>query len=151
MSIEQKINEDLKSALKAGQKATILTYRTLLAQIKDERIKLRVKREMTEEDVLGVILNAAKKRKESIDLYAKGNRNDLVEKENAELQLLEKYLPKQMSEEEIAKAIDHFVKQVNASSIQDLGKVMGLAMKELKGKADGQLVQKLVRARLTQD
>ena len=133
MSIEQKINEDLKSALKAGQKETTLTYRTLLAQIKDERIKLRVKREMT------------------VDLYTKGNRNDLVEKENAELQLLEKYLPKQMSEEEIAKAIDQFVKQVNASSIQDLGKVMGLAMKELKGKADGQLVQKLVRARLTQD
>ena len=151
MSIEQKINEDLKSALKAGQKETTLTYRTLLAQIKDERIKLRVKREMTEEDVLGVILNAAKKRKEAIDLYTKGNRNDLVEKENAELQLLEKYLPKQMSEEKIAKAIDQFVKQVNASSIQDLGKVMGLAMKELKGKADGQLVQKLVRARLTQD
>jgi uncharacterized protein YqeY len=150
MSIEQQINEDLKTALKAGEKATVAAYRTIMAQIKDERIRLRVKREMTEEDVIGVLLNAAKKRKESIDIYRQNNREDLAAKEEAELKLIQKYLPKQISEDEIKEVILKIIQQTNATSIKDLGKVMGAAMKELKGKADGQLIQSIVRDQLAQ-
>ena len=150
MSIEQRINEDLKTALKAGEKAIVATYRTVLAQIKDERIRLRVKRDMTEEDVIGVLLNAAKKRKEAIDIYRDNNRKDLAAKEEAELILLQKYLPKQISGEEAKEIIIEIIQQTNATSIKDLGKVMGAAMKELKGKADGQIIQSIVRDQLTQ-
>lgn len=150
MTIEQRINEDLKTALKAGEKETVAAYRTIMAQIKDERIRLRVKREMTEEDVVGVLVNAAKKRKESIDIYRKNNRDDLADKEEAELTLLQKYLPKQISQEELKEIISRIIEQTDATSIKDLGKVMGAAMKELKGKADGQLIQSIVREQLTQ-
>lgn len=150
MSIEQKINEDLKAAIKAGEKASLTTYRTIMAQIKDERIKLRVKREMTEEDVIGVLLTAAKKRKESIDIYRQNNREDLAAKEEAELKLIQKYLPKQISGDEVKKVISKIIQQTNATSIKDLGKVMGAAMKELKGKTDGQLIQSIVRDQLSQ-
>ena len=150
MSIEQQINEDLKTALKAGEKEVVAAYRTVMAQIKDERIKLRVKREMTEEDVIGVLLNAAKKRKEAFEIYRQNNREDLAAKEEAELNLLQKYLPKQMSGDEVKEIISNIIQQTNASSINDLGKVMGAAMKELKGKADGQLIQSVVRDLLSQ-
>ncbi|MEJ2544799.1 MAG: GatB/YqeY domain-containing protein [Calditrichaceae bacterium] len=121
-----------------------------MAQIKDERIKLRVKREMTEEDVIGVLLNAAKKRKESSEIYRQNNREDLAAKEEAELKLIQKYLPKQISGDEIKEIISRIIQQTNATSIKDLGKVMGAAMKELKGKADGQLIQSIVRDQLSQ-
>ncbi|MEJ2056086.1 MAG: GatB/YqeY domain-containing protein [Calditrichaceae bacterium] len=150
MTIEQQINEDLKTALKAGEKETVSAYRTIMAQIKDERIKLRVKREMTEEDVIGVLMNAAKKRKEAIDIYRSNNREDLAAKEERELALLQKYLPEQLSEEEIKEIIAKIIEQTNASSIKDLGKVMGAAMRELKGKADGQMIQSIAREKLTQ-
>ena len=150
MSIEQQINEDLKTALKAGEKEIVAAYRTVLAQIKDERIKLRVEREMTEDDVIGVILNAAKKRKEAIDIYRKNNREDLATREETELNLLQKYLPKKMTEDEVKEVILNIIQQTNASSIKDLGKVMGIAMKELKGKAEGQLIQSIVREQLSQ-
>ena len=150
MSIEQQINEDLKTALKAGEKEVVAAYRTVMAQIKDERIKLRVKREMTEEDVIGVLLNAAKKRKEAFEIYRQNNREDLAAKEEAELNLLQKYLPKQLSGDEVKEIISNIIQQTNASSINDLGKVMGAAMKELKSKADGQLIQSIVRDQLSQ-
>ncbi len=150
MPLEEQIQADLKTAMKSGQKEKVTTLRSLMAQIKDERIKLRTKREMAEEDVVKVVLTAVKKRKEAIELYKQGNREDLVKKEQDELEILQKYLPEQLSEEEIAKIIDKIITEVNASSIKDLGRVMGAAMGQLKGKADGKLVQNLVRQRLTQ-
>lgn len=150
MSIEQQINEDLKTALKAGEKQIVSAFRTILAQIKDERIRLRVQREMTEEDVIGVLLNAAKKRKEALDIYRQNDREDLAKKEEAELKLIQKYLPKQMSGDEVKEFIKKIIQQTNATSIKDLGMVMGAAMKELKGKADGQLIQSIVRDQLSQ-
>ncbi len=150
MPLEEQIQTDLKTAMKSGEKDTVTTLRSLLAQIKDERIKLRTKREMTEDDVIKVVLSAVKKRKEAIELYKQGNREDLVKKEQDELTILQKYLPEQLSEEEITEIIDKIIAEVNASSIKDLGRVMGAAMGQLKGKADGKLVQNLVRQRLTQ-
>lgn len=150
MPLEEQIQTDLKTAMKSGEKDTVTTLRSLLAQIKDERIKLRTKRETTEDDVIKVVLSAVKKRKEAIELYKQGNREDLVKKEQDELTILQKYLPEQLSEEEITEIIDKIIAEVNASSIKDLGRVMGAAMGQLKGKADGKLVQNLVRQRLTQ-
>lgn len=150
MSLEQKIKADIITAMKAGNKFETNTLRGLNAQIKDERIKLRPKREITAEDVTAVLLTAAKRRKEALALYRQGGREDLVEKEQKELEIIQRYLPKQLSEEEVIKTIDEIISEVQATSISDLGKVMGKAMGRLKGKTDGGLVQKLVRDRLTQ-
>ena len=148
MSLEQKLQEDMKNALKSGQKLELATLRTVLAQIKDERIKLRPQRELTDDDVIRVLTSAVKKRREAVDLYRQGNRQDLVEKENAEIAIIEKYLPEQLSEDKIKQVIEDTINKLGASSIQDLGKIMGSVMGQLKGRADGKIVQNLVRDRL---
>lgn len=149
MTLEEQIQADIKTAMKSGNKFEVATLRSLNAQLKDERIKLRPTRDLSEEDMVKVLLSAAKKRKEAIELYQKGNRTDLVEKEEQELQIVTRYLPEQLPEEKIIPVIDEVIAQVQASGISDLGKVMGPVMGRLKGKADGKLVQKLVRDRLS--
>lgn len=148
MNLESKIQEDMKAALKAGDRAALETLRGLLAQIKDERIKKRPN-ELSEQDVLAVVQRAVKRRKESIEMYKQGNRQDLVDKEQKELELLQKYLPKQLSRDEIVKIVDQVIGQVGAASIKDLGKVMGPVMKQVQGRADGKEVQQIVRERLS--
>lgn len=149
MALEERILSDMKSAMKSGEKERTKTLRGVYSQIKDERIKLRPKRELTEEDVINVLISAAKRRRESILLFRQGNRNDLVESEQAELNIIQEYLPEQLSEDEIVSIINNIIQQMQATSINDLGKVMGPAMGQLKGKADGKLVQNVVRQRLT--
>lgn len=105
--------------------------------------------EATDEDVLGVIQKEVKQHKDSIEQFKNGNRRDLVEKETQELGILTKYLPEQMSEEEVRKLVVEAVKQTGASSQAEIGKVMGALMVKVKGKADGGLVSKLVREQLT--
>jgi len=150
MSLEDQIKNEMTSALRAGNKFELDTLRTILAQIKDERIRLRPKRELNDDDVIAVLLSAEKKRKEAIELYKQGNRPDLVDKEEKEIGIIRKYLPEQMSEAAVLEKIDEIIRQSGAVSIKELGKVMGLAMTQLKGKADGKVVQNLVRDRLTQ-
>jgi uncharacterized protein YqeY len=101
LALEKRINDDLKTAMKNGEKESVQTYRFLLAQIKDERIKLRTKREIEESDVFKVITSAVKKRKESAEIYQQNNRRELAEKELQEIKIIEKYLPKQLTEVEI--------------------------------------------------
>ncbi|RLD16735.1 GatB/YqeY domain-containing protein [candidate division KSB1 bacterium] len=148
MNLESKIQEDMKAALKAGDRETLQTLRGLLAQIKDERIKKRPN-ELSEEDVLAVIQRAVKRRKESIELYKQGNRQDLVDKEQKEMEILQKYLPQQLSRDEIIAIVNQVIDQVGATSVKDLGKVMGPVMKQVKGRADGKEVQQIVRERLS--
>lgn len=150
MSLEQQVKDDITAALKAGRKLELDTLRTVLAQIKDERIRLRPSRELTDEDVTGVLLSAEKKRKEAIELFRQGNRQDLADKEEKEIVIIRRYLPQQLSMEEVVKKVDEIIRQVGAASVKDLGKVMGAAMGQLKGKADGKAVQNIVRERLTQ-
>lgn len=149
MSLEQQIQADMKQAMKGGEKDTVLSLRTLLAKIKDERIRLRTTRELTEDDVMAVLLMMLKRHKESVEMYQQGERPDLVKKEQAEINLLQKYLPQPLSEEEVAEIVKQVIKEVGAESIKDLGRVMGPAMGRLKGKADGKLVQNLVRQLLS--
>ncbi len=146
-ALEQKIKQDLVNAMKAGRKDEVSTLRTVLAQVKNERISLG--RELENEDITKVLMNAAKKRKDSIVMFKQGNRQDLVDKEEKEVSYIERYLPEQMSDEEIAEIVDKVIAESGASSMKDIGKVMGLAMAQLKGKADGKKVQAIVRDRLS--
>ena len=148
MALLEQLTNDMKDALKKGEKARLTVLRTTLAQCKDEKIRLR--RELTDEDVLSVLGKAVKTRNESLQLYKQGGRQDLVEKEQNEIDILQNYLPEQLSEEEIRKVIENIVKSSGAESMKDIGKVMGPAMQELKGKADGKLVQQIARSFLDQ-
>ena len=143
MSIEERLKEDLKTAMKTGQKHKVQTLRMTLAQLKDERIRLR--HELNDDETITIISRAVKSRKDSIEQYKKGNRQDLVDAETFEMKLLQNYLPQQMEPEEIKKAVQLIIESVGAVDIKDIGKVMGQAMTRLKGKADGKLVQQFAR------
>ena len=146
-ALEQKIKDDLVDAMKAGRKDEVTTLRTVLAQTKNERISLR--RELEDEDITKVLMNAVKKRKDSIEMFKQGNRQDLVDKEEKEVSYIERYLPEQISDDEIAKVVDKIISETGVSSMKEIGKVMGPAMAQLKGKADGKKVQSIVRDRLS--
>lgn len=105
--------------------------------------------DLTDSEVINVLMRAVKSRKESVEMYKKGAREDLVEKEQNEVNLIQTYLPEQMSEDDIKKEIEAILKSVGASDIKDIGKVMGPAMARLKGKADGKLVQQIARTLLS--
>ena len=147
MSLETQIREDMNNALKTGQKDKLSTLRTALAQIKDERINKRA--DLSDDDVITVLTRAVKSRKDSITMYEQGGRQDLVDKEKAEVELLQSYLPEQMSEEDVKKIVSEIVESSGATDIKDIGKVMGPAMAKLKGKADGKLVQQIARSLLS--
>ncbi|NOZ56410.1 MAG: GatB/YqeY domain-containing protein [Calditrichaeota bacterium] len=147
MSVQQKLLEDMKEAMKSGDKVRLDTIRGLRAMLKDAQIAKQ--RELTEEDEIAVLQSAAKKRTEAIKLYRQGNRQDLVEKEERELAIIRSYLPKMMSPEEIEKVVDDAIARLGASGMRDFGKVMGEVMRQLRGKAEGQTVQEVVRRKLS--
>ncbi len=146
MSLLQQLTEDMKQALKAQDKLKLSTIRLLISQLKNERIDSGG--ELTPDQELQVLMNAAKKRKEAIESYQQANRLDLAEKEQQELAIIQQYLPAQLSDEQLAAKIDEIIAAVRATSLKDLGKVMAEAMKQLKGKADGKKMQQLVREKL---
>ena len=147
MEIQNRLSEDLKTAMKAKEKIKVDTIRMVRAQLKDFQIAKGD--ELTEEDEISVLINAAKKRKEALELYEKSDRQDLIEQEKQELEIISAYLPAQLSKEEVEKVVLKVMEEVGASSPQDLGKVMGATMKDLKGKADGRMVQEIVREKLS--
>lgn len=148
MNLRDKLNEDLKAAMKAGDRLRTETLRGLRAGI-IEFEKSGAGREMNAEDDLKILTAAAKKRRESIELYEQNNRPELAEKEKAELAILTEYLPIQMTREEIVARVDQLIAEAGASGPQDANKVMPIIMKEVKGKADGRMVQEIVKERLT--
>lgn len=150
MNYEERINEELKLAIKSGDKIRIETIRSIRAAI-IEFNKSGLNRELNEDDFLKIINSQAKKRKDAIELYKKGNRQDLVEKEEKELKIIQEFLPQQLSEDEIKKISLDIILNLNASGPNDFGKVMGVAMKEFKGKADGKLVQQIVKELLNKN
>ena len=147
MSIDDTLQEDIKLAMKAGDKNKVETLRTLRAQIKDERIAKG--QELDDQDMIKVLLNAAKKRKEAIEFYLKAKRNDLIERESFQLEIIQAYLPEQLSEQEIKKIIENTIKELNITSEKDFGRLMGLVMQKVKGKADGKIVQQLAKEALS--
>ena len=141
------LQEELKIALKAGEKAKMMGLRNIIGKIKATQIDKG--ETLTNEESLKILKTAAKQLKESIDQYRKGGRDDLAEKEAFELTLLEKYLPEQLSEEHIRQTVKNIVKNTGAGSMLDMGKVMGATMQELAGSADGKIVQKIVQEELS--
>jgi len=147
MTLNDQINIDLKAAMKAGEKTKLETLRLLRAHM-IELSKRGEGKEITPEEELSVLMAAMKKRKEAIEVYEKAGRIDLAQQERAELEVITSYLPKQLSPEEATETILRIIAQTGASGAKDFGKVMPLAMKELKGKFDGKQVQEMVKAHL---
>ena len=147
MSLNEQINTDLKAAMKSGDKIRLDTLRLLRAAL-IELAKRGTGGGITPEDELSVLMAAMKKRKEAIEVYEKAGRLELAQQERSELAIISAYLPKQLTADEAAAIIQRIITETGASSAKDFGKVMPLAMKELKGKFDGKAVQELVKAKL---
>jgi uncharacterized protein YqeY len=148
MALKDQINTDLTAAMKAGDKIRTETLRSLRALVLDFE-KSGADRAMSADEEMKMLLSAAKKRKEAMELFTANNRPELAEKEKAELEVISFYLPKQMSREEVEKRVVEVIAEVGASGPADTNKVIPVLMKELKGKADGKLVQEIVKAKLS--
>ena len=145
MTLKEKIAEDMKHAMKSGEKLRLETLRTLRAALMEKEIDRRGSgRPMTPEDEIGVFTSAAKQRKESIEQFGRGGREDLVAQETSELQIIQEYLPRQMTRDEVIAVVRRIIGETGASSAADFSKVMPLAMRELKGKMEGNLVRDAV-------
>lgn len=145
--MREKIINDIKEAMKSQDKEKLSVLRMVKGAIQLEEINK--KQELDDNDVIGVIAKQIKTRKESIVEFEKGNRNDLIEKTQSEIKILEAYMPEQLSDEEINKVIDEAIEQVNPQAPSDMGKVMGIVTPKLKGRADMSLVSKLVKEKIT--
>lgn len=146
MTILAIIESDLKDAIKSKNELLSSTLRMLKSDIMYEKTKGT--EDLTDEKIIEVLTRSVKRRKEAITEYEKAGRNDLADKEKKELEIIMKYLPQQMSESEIASYIDKIITSMGTITKKDIGKVMGQVMKDLKGKADGQLVKQIVQNKL---
>ena len=138
------INDDLKAAMKAKSELELSVLRMLIAALKNKRIELKKQEDITDEEALAVIKSELKKRKDSIEAYKEGNRQDLVDKEEAEARVLNKYLPEQLGNEDIKKIVKKVIDSFSEVGPSDFGKIMGVAMGKLKNRADGNQVKDVV-------
>ncbi len=146
MGMLERIEDDLRASIKNKDQERLRTLRMLKADILYEKTKGT--EALPEDKVIEIVFRGAKKRKESITEFEKAGRTDLAEKEHAELKIIEEYLPRQMSEEEITGVVDAKIKEIGGASQKDMGRLMGSIMKDLKGQADGILVKKIVAGRV---
>ena len=146
MSVEKQLMEDMKLAMKSGNKIERDTIRMLRAQIKLASIDK--KDELNEAELAQVLQKEAKKRKEAIEMFQQGNRQDLVKKEKSELEIISTYLPEQLSDKDLDKIITEAIESLQVTSEKDMGRVMGAIMPKVKGKADGKVVQQKVKEHL---
>lgn len=143
MTLKERINNDLKSAMKSGDKLRLETIRSIRALIL-EFDKSGIRREMNPEEEINLLNSAAKKRKDSIEQFKKAGREDLYTKEEAELKILLEYLPKQLDNDEVIEEVKKIAAEINANNKEDFAKLMPAAVKILKGKADGKTVKTAV-------
>ena len=143
MSLFKKIQNDMYTAMKAGEKESTNTLRITLAKLKDKQIEKRD--DLTEEEVIKIIQTLVKQRKESIELYVQGGRNELADIEKNEIALLKKYLPQMISENDIKNIVETVINEVGATSMSDMGKIMPEVIKRGKGLIDGRIAQKFVQ------
>ena len=142
--MKQNIQEELKKALLQRDELKTGTLRMLLAALINKE-KEKNQGPLTEEQIQSVILSEVKKRKEAVEAFTKGGRPEMAEKESKELEILQRYLPEQLPEEEVRKLVAEAIEQTGAAKAQDMGKVMAALMPKVKGKADGSLVSALVK------
>ncbi|MFN4909068.1 MAG: GatB/YqeY domain-containing protein [Bacteroidota bacterium] len=147
MTLTETVNEQIKTAMKSGDKLRLETLRSLRAGILEFE-KSGVDRAMTPEDEFKILNSAAKKRKDAIEQYDAVGRADAAQQERAELAIIMEFLPAQMTEEEIRAAVAEIAAQIGAAQQSDFGKLMGAATKALKGKADGSMIQQVAKSLL---
>jgi hypothetical protein len=147
MSLEERLIEEMKQAMKSNDKLRLSTIRMIRSSMKNKEIELRKKLE--DEDIVKVIQVMVRKGEESVEQFQAGKRVDLVEKETKEIEILKSFLPQPLSQEEILKIIDQSIQETQASSLKDIGKVMKSVMPKIGGKADGKLINQLVKERLS--
>ena len=143
MSLKERLETDAKTALKSKDRVRLGLIRVVRAQVKNAEIAK--KHELSEEETIEVVVSVVKARRESLDYAVKGNRSDLVLEAEQELQILADYLPQQLSEEEVQDIVQRAIRETRAESPKDMGRVMGIIMPQVKGRADGKLVNNLVR------
>jgi uncharacterized protein YqeY len=148
MALTDDINEQIKTAMKSGDKVRLETLRSIRAGILEFE-KSGAGREMTDDDAFKIINSAAKKRKDAIEQFDAAGRTEAAEKERQELAIIMEFLPAQMTEDEVRSAVADIAAQLGASQPSDFGKVMGMAVKQMKGKADGGLIQSVVKQLLS--
>ena len=147
MSIKQTISEDMKTFMRAKDTARLGAVRLLQASIKQKEIDDRV--ELTDDQVLSVIQKMLKQRKDSIEAYQKADRQDLIDQEQLEIDVLSKYMPEPLTDDEVSKIIDEVISELNATDMKDMGKVVGVLKSKISGRADMGQVSKIVREKLT--
>lgn len=145
--MKNKIIEDIKSAMKSQDKVALAVVRMLKSNI--QMAELNKKSELTDDEIVSIVSKQIKMRKDSIKEFEKGNRNDLIEQSEQEIKILEKYLPEQLTEEEITDIINSVFSRVNPTSSSDMGKIMGALTPLVKGKADMGIVSKIVKEKLS--
>ncbi|BBW95550.1 GatB/YqeY domain-containing protein [Geobacillus sp. FSL W8-0032] len=148
MSLLDRLNNDMKQAMKSKEKEKLSVLRMLKAALQNEAIKLG-KSALSEDEELTVLSRELKQRKDSLHEFENAGRSDLVEKAKTEIEIVQSYMPKPLTEEELRELIAETIKEVGASSKADMGKVMSAIMPKVKGKADGSLVNQLVRQQLS--
>ncbi|GAA4738756.1 GatB/YqeY domain-containing protein [Flavisolibacter ginsenosidimutans] len=149
MSLEQKIMADMKEAMKAKEEATLRGLRAIKAEIIKAKTEPGAGGEISEEKEVSLLQKMMKQRKDSLEIYQQQNRADLAQKEQEEMAVIEKFLPKQLSSEELKEALQRLIAETGASSPADMGKVMGAATKQLAGKADGKTISATVKELLS--
>jgi len=147
MSLEEKLVDEMKQAMKSNDKLRLSTIRMIRSAIKNKEIEQRKK--LDDEGIFKVIQGMLRKSEESIEQFKAGGRMDLVEKEQKEIETMKSFLPQPLSREEILRIIDQSIEETQASSLKDLGKVMKSVMPRLEGKADGKLINQLVKEKLS--
>ena len=147
MTLKEQLTEDMKSAMKQKEHVRLTTIRLVRSAIKNREIELG--QDLDDGEVLKVIATAVKQHKESIEHYKKGDREDLVKQEQAELEILESYLPQQMTEDEVSALVKEAIEAVHATSMKDIGKVMKYIMPKTQGRADGRMINQLVKQQLS--
>jgi len=148
MSLETKVMEQMKTAMRAKDEAALRTLRAIKAAILIEKTAEGAKEALSEADELKLLRKMAKQRRDSLEIFASQQREDLAQKEREELQILEQFLPQQLSPEALEAALKEIIVQVGATTPADMGKVMGAATKQLAGKADGKAISEAVKALL---
>ena len=145
MSLEQKIMAEMKDAMKAKDEATLRGLRAIKAEIIKAKTEPGAGGEITEEKEASMLQKMMKQRKDSLEIYQQQSRSDLAKKEEEEISVIEKFLPKQLSADELKAALQKIIRETGASSPADMGKVMGVATKQLAGKADGKTISATVK------
>ena len=146
MSLMEKLTADMKEAMKQGEKERLSVIRLVRSAVRQAEID--GKKTLSDDEIIGVITKEVKMRRDSIEEFERGGRSDLVEKTQAEIAILMPYLPAQLSPDEVRQIVETAVAEVGATTAKDMGKVMGVLMPRVKGRADGKLVNEIVRSLL---